>query len=154
MSDLAKDMNEMNLVDLEFNTRFVTTNSPKIIDMEEIRDDPMLEHFLPDFKPSKNPDGKLNIISPLAQAARQEVKDTADDLLAIKQGWYHTGTKHQVPHDACYVGRYKDRYAWVCPGEVEELAEFTIKILKFTGLIKERSVLTLQGPRFTPSAGR
>jgi hypothetical protein len=76
-------------------------------------------------------------------------------LFEITPGWFYAGTKHDVPRNACYVGCYKDRYAWVMPDGLQQLSQFTVKILKFSDLIKERTVLTVPGgPRFTPSAGR
>ncbi|WP_439628352.1 hypothetical protein [Gemmata sp.] len=44
-------------------------------------------------------------------------------------GWYRVGCKKDVPKDACYVGRWGDRYAWVTAGGVPELARFTTTVL-------------------------
>jgi hypothetical protein len=44
-------------------------------------------------------------------------------------GWYHIGCKKDVPKDACHVGRWGDRYAWVTADGVPHLARFTITAL-------------------------
>ena len=44
-------------------------------------------------------------------------------------GWYHIGCKKDVPKDACYVGRWGDRYAWVTAGGMPQLARFTATAL-------------------------
>jgi hypothetical protein len=137
------------------------SNSDKIILEEEYRDDPSLATVDPAFFPARGRSANASaagtrecVFTPLAQSARKEVVDTQADLLRIGPGWFQTGTRHDVPADACYVGRYQDRYAWVCPQGMQGLSEFTLGILKFSDLVKERSVLTVPGgPRFTPGAG-
>jgi hypothetical protein len=90
--------------------------------------------------------------SPLARYVRRKVKDVAKDLDEVPTLWFGIGGKWDVPPDACYVGRYKNRYAWVCPGGRKQLSDFTIKMLNFSSLIKESAVITIPGgPRFTPS---
>jgi hypothetical protein len=44
-------------------------------------------------------------------------------------GWYHLGCKRDVPKDACYVGRWGDRYAWVTADGMPQLARFTAAAL-------------------------
>ncbi|HEY1187354.1 MAG TPA: hypothetical protein VGE74_06830 [Gemmata sp.] len=44
-------------------------------------------------------------------------------------GWYHIGRKKDVPKDACFVGRWGDRYAWVTADGVPQLARFTGTVL-------------------------
>jgi hypothetical protein len=44
-------------------------------------------------------------------------------------GWYHLGRRRDVPKDACYVGRYGDRYAWVTPDGMPGLSRFTVAVL-------------------------
>lgn len=94
--------------------------------------------------------------TPLAQYARIELKGIQKDLLDIRTGWFHVGGKRDVPKNACFVGRYyacgRECYAWVCPDGLAELSKFTLKITKFSSLIKEDSVVTIPGggPRFTP----
>ena len=43
--------------------------------------------------------------------------------------WYYIGCKKDVSKDACYVGRWGDRYAWVTPDGMPELARFTTTVL-------------------------
>jgi hypothetical protein len=43
--------------------------------------------------------------------------------------WYHIGCKKDVPKDACYVGQWGDRYAWVNADGVPHLARFTATVL-------------------------
>jgi hypothetical protein len=52
----------------------------------------------------------------------------------IPIGWFVIGCKKDVPKNACYVGRFRDRYAWVMPGEVHNLAKFTLAVLTITKL--------------------
>jgi hypothetical protein len=90
--------------------------------------------------------------SPVVREARRQVKEFYGDLLEIRGGWFGVGSKHEVPHDASYVGKFKHQYAWVCPRGRKELADFTIKILNFATLIKDETITTVPGgPRFTPS---
>jgi hypothetical protein len=161
------------LIDVLIQSKFLSSNSAEIILKEEEYDpDPSLSKLRPEAynprfyarDPNQLPRSAeeaaqqnelIRYCTALALNARQEVKDTQDDLLHINPGWFGTGTKHDVPHDACYVGRYKDRYAWVCAYGLRDLTQFTIAILKFSDLIKERTVLTVPGgPRFTPAGGR
>lgn len=75
------------------------------------------------------------------------------DLREIPVNWFHVGRKHDVPKDAYYVGRYQDSYVWVCSDGLQELSNFTLKVLDFSSIIKEAGVLTMPGPRFTPASG-
>ncbi len=45
------------------------------------------------------------------------------------RGWYSVGGKHNVPKDACYVGRHCDTYVWVTPDGMNGLATFTMGAL-------------------------
>jgi hypothetical protein len=93
-----------------------------------------------------------NSVSPVVRDARRQVKEFYEDLLEISPGWFDVGPKKAVPHDACYVGRYRDQYAWVSARGRKDLADFTIKILNFATLIKDQTITTVPGgPRFTPS---
>jgi hypothetical protein len=160
------------LIDVLIQDRFVSSNSAEIILKEEEYDpDPTLSRLRPQaynprfYAPDPNKplsdqeaaqqNELIRYFTALALYARQEVKNTQDDLLAIHAGWFGTGSKREVPPDACYVGRYKDRYAWVRRDGLRDLTQFTIAILGFSDLIKERTVLTVPGgPRFTPAGGR
>jgi hypothetical protein len=46
-----------------------------------------------------------------------------------RPGWFHLGRKRDVPPDACYVGRYGVRYAWVTPDGMGGLSRFTLVVL-------------------------
>ena len=50
----------------------------------------------------------------------------------IPLGWFHIGQRRDVPKDACYVGRYGSRYAWVDANGVDGLAQFTLAVLSIT----------------------
>jgi hypothetical protein len=97
-------------------------------------------------------DEYINIITPFAAEVRRQVKEVHKDLMEIHPGWFHVGAKKQVPKDACYVGHYRDCYVWVCREGLEDLAQFTIKILGFSSLIRDPTILTTPGPRFTPAS--
>jgi hypothetical protein len=45
------------------------------------------------------------------------------------RGWYSVGGKHDVPRDACCVGRHCDTYVWVTPNGMNGLATFTMGAL-------------------------
>jgi hypothetical protein len=44
-------------------------------------------------------------------------------------GWFHVGGRKDVPKNACYVGRYGSRYAWVTSDGMPGLARFTVTVL-------------------------
>jgi hypothetical protein len=74
-----------------------------------------------------------------------------NDLNRIQPGWFHVGRKHDVPKDACYVGKSGDCYVWVGPEGRDQLTEFTLTVLKFTSLIKETQTLINPGSvKFSP----
>jgi hypothetical protein len=105
-------------------------------------------------------DGKVppQIVPEMATAvtreARRQVKEYYKDIREIKGGWFSVGRKKDVPRDACYVGCYRDLYAWVIPDGTRDLADFTLKILDLSTAIKDQTFLTVPGgPRFTPSTG-
>jgi hypothetical protein len=89
--------------------------------------------------------------SPLAANVCRKIERIQEDLAEIRPGWFHVGSKHDVPKDACYVGRSGDCYAWVCPGGIDGLTEFTLTILKISSLIKETQTLISPGNvKFSP----
>jgi hypothetical protein len=144
------------LVDAIATDRVISTNTDSIVfDDENLA---TLNPFL-HFEPSPHGGKETRYFTPLATAVRREIKDAQQDVLKIKPGWFHVGSKRQVPKDACYVGSYtfcgKTCCAWVCPDGLEELSKFTITVAKFTSLIRERTVVTVPGggPRFTPAPG-
>src|SRR5262249_53496458 len=50
-------------------------------------------------------------------------------LEAMKPGWYGTGSKHDVPSCAKYVGHWGHTYVWVTPDNVDYLTRLTLAIL-------------------------
>jgi hypothetical protein len=89
--------------------------------------------------------------SPLARDVCRRIEILQRDLARIQPGWFHVGRKCDVPANACYVGRYKDRCTWVGPEGREALTEFTLTILKFSSLIKETQTLINPGSvKFSP----
>jgi hypothetical protein len=91
--------------------------------------------------------------TPVVREARRQTFEVYKDIQEIHPGWFGVGGKHDVPRNACYVGRYRDRYAWVSPAGSRDLADFTLKMLNFSSLIKDQTILTIPGgPRFTPSS--
>jgi hypothetical protein len=90
----------------------------------------------------------------VVREARRQVNEIDEDLEAIHGGWFYIGGKRDVPKDACYVGCYKDRFAWVRADGRERLADFTLKVLDLSTTIKDQTFLTVPGgPRFTPGTG-
>ena len=144
------------LVDALATNRVISTNSDNIV-FEDENLATLNPYFY--FAPSPGGGKETMYFTPLASAARREIKDVQQDILKISPGWYHVGDKHDIPKNACYVGCYrfcgKTCYTWVGPDGLEELAQFTIKIAKFSTLIRERTVVTVPGggPRFTPAPG-
>jgi hypothetical protein len=89
--------------------------------------------------------------SPLAANVCRKIEMIQEDLAEIRPGWFHVGFKHDVPKDACYVGRSGDRYAWVNPDGIDGLTEFTLTVLKISSLIKETETLISPGNvKFSP----
>lgn len=89
--------------------------------------------------------------SPLAENVRRKIGTIHEELAEIRPGWFHVGTKHDVPRDARYVGRSGDSYVWVCPDGVDGLTEFTLTVLKLSSLMKETQTLISPGSvKFSP----
>lgn len=89
--------------------------------------------------------------SPLARNVCRQIDAIQRDLARVQPGWFHTGSKRDVPRDACYVGRSGDCYAWVGPEGREALTEFTLMVLRFSSLIKETQTLINPGSvKFSP----
>jgi len=90
-------------------------------------------------------------LSPLAREVRRQVDEIDQDLKRIGSGWFHVGRKHQVPRRARHLGQYRDCHVWVEPEGEEQLAEFTLIVLKFSSLIKETATLVNPGSvKFSP----
>jgi hypothetical protein len=47
----------------------------------------------------------------------------------IPQGWYGSGSRKDVPKNACYVGHHGDTYVWVMSEGVEGLTRFSLTVL-------------------------
>ena len=89
--------------------------------------------------------------SPLAANVCQKIEMIQDDLAEIRPGWFHVGSKHDVPKDACYVGRCGTHFVWVGADGVDQLTEFTLTVLKISSLIKETETLISPGSvKFSP----
>ena len=90
--------------------------------------------------------------SPLARGVARQIAVLDRELGEIRPGWFHTGTRREVPKDACYVAHYGHQYAWVCADGREALAQFTLTVLKLSSLIKETQTLVNPGSvKFSPS---
>lgn len=48
----------------------------------------------------------------------------------LPRGWFCAGCKREVPKDACFVGRYRDRFVWVMPWGMDGLSRFTLTVLE------------------------
>ena len=89
--------------------------------------------------------------SPLAANVCRKIEMIQDDLAEIRPGWFHVGSKRDVPKDACYVGRCGDCFVWVGPDGIDRLTEFTLTVLKISSLIKETETLISPGSvKFSP----
>ena len=114
----------------EFNRETVTTNDrvpiPQGRSQDEGEDVEGLPKALPDVA-----------YSPLARDITRQVEEVRDEIRRITPGWYAVGSKKDVPRDAVYVGRYRDRYAWVCRSGLPALSEFTLTVMKLTTIVNE-----------------
>lgn len=87
----------------------------------------------------------------LAKEVIRQVNDVQDTLLSIPNGWLESGSKRDVPSDACYVGRHGPIYVWVCREHTAELAEFTLGILKLSSVVQSSQVVASpSGIQFSP----
>jgi len=89
--------------------------------------------------------------SPLARNVCRKIAMIQNELAMIQPGWFHIGRKRDVPKDACYVGKCGHTYVWVGLEGRDQLTEFTLTVLKFAALIKERETLINPGSvKFSP----
>ena len=93
--------------------------------------------------------------TPLVAELRRQVKEVEKEMESIHSGWLGVGgSKHDVPKDACYQAVWKDcgqvRYVWVVPQYRKEFEDFTVKILNFSGLIKNVNVSGAAGVKYSP----
>jgi hypothetical protein len=72
--------------------------------------------------------------------ARRETPDRPGLDFEVPVGWFHVGSKRDVPKDACYVGCYGDRYVWVMPEGVLGLNRFTLAVLTIVQLDPDERV--------------
>lgn len=68
-----------------------------------------------------------------AMGARVE-GERLEELDDVPEKWFQTGSRREVPDDAVYVGRWRDRYAWVESDHTRELTEFTLAVLSIVRL--------------------
>jgi hypothetical protein len=88
--------------------------------------------------------------SPAVNEACRQLRDVNKELKEIPSGWFGVGRKHDVPHNACYVGHYGKCYTWVCPENVESLTAFSLSIAKLSTVIKGRQVIASPGVQYSP----
>jgi len=89
--------------------------------------------------------------SPLVLEVNRQVKVIEKELARIGTGWFHTGRKWDVPRHARHVGQYGNCYVWVDRDGEEQLAAFTLTVMKFSTLIKETQSLVSPGSiKFSP----
>src|SRR5262249_25079971 len=127
----------------------------KFLDYVALRPNPNGLMFVGNAKAYYYRNPVIQYVTPEAANARRQVREVERDLLSIPcdRSWFGRGTKHDVPKEACYVGHYGDCYVWVDPDGLRELSNLTIRLLNFTSISKEGAVLTIPGPRYTPSSG-
>ncbi len=59
---------------------------------------------------------------------------TVDLQRDVPHGWFHSGSRSQVPADAAYAGDSGGTWVWVTPDQVGELSRFTLLVLFITKL--------------------
>jgi hypothetical protein len=47
----------------------------------------------------------------------------------LPTGWFHVGSKKDVPKEACYAAHHHDTYVWVLPDGLEGLTRFTMTVI-------------------------
>jgi hypothetical protein len=124
-------------------------NEKIIVDGENLS---KLDNYFVDPKLTNEYQKQVSLVTPFAAEIRRQVKDVAKDVADIHSGWFHVGRKKDVPKDACYVGQYRHCYVWVDRDGLEDLTQFTLKVLNFSSLVRDPSILTTPGPRFTPAS--
>lgn len=96
------------------------------------------------------------VATPLAAEVRRQIHEIEEDLEKIQPGWVGVAcNKKDVPKCACLVGHYKNCgkccFVWVLPEGRAAFEDFTLRILKFSSLLKEAQVFTMPGVRYVPS---
>jgi hypothetical protein len=72
------------------------------------------------------------ITSPEKLRAMQVIYQNAVRGAALGEpafGWLHVGSRHDLPRQACYVGRQGGVYAWVMPEGIGGLSDLTLAII-------------------------
>jgi hypothetical protein len=67
---------------------------------------------------------KIRSMQAIYERAVQGSTERDDDY-----AWLNIGCKHDVPRDACYVGRRDGCYVWVMPEGMSQLSELTLAIV-------------------------
>jgi hypothetical protein len=136
--------------------RVISGNNIRIVWPDErITEDNLSVVELPLYRDAdKNP--IFRPATPLVIELRRQVYETNKDLEDIHPGWLCKSTnKHDIPRDVCYSAWAKDCgktwFVWVEPSGRKEFEDFTLKILNFSGIIKEPTVSGATGVKFTPS---
>jgi hypothetical protein len=76
-----------------------------------------------------------------AQTKVESLKEFIDEDSPFRAQWFYSGSRKDVPQDACYVGRYsgcgRDCYVWIMPEGLKTLREFTILLQSLAPLEKQ-----------------
>jgi hypothetical protein len=100
-------------------------------------------------------DSKYVFKSALAREVTRQVNDIRRTYRDIPTGWFGCGKKRDIPKDACFIGKYGNCYAWVCPEHRTELAAFTLTVLNLATVVKETQVVAApSGVAFSPGGAR
>jgi hypothetical protein len=87
----------------------------------------------------------------LTKETVRQVNEIQNTLLSVPSGWFQSGSKRDVPRNACYVGHYGKCWGWVCPEGRAGLSEFTLCILDLASVMKEAQVVAMpSGIQFSP----
>lgn len=129
----------------------IATNSARIVLPNE-----RIEHENINFVQISGTPERYLVATPLAAEVRRQIYEIEEDLKKIQPGWFRIACdKHEIPNGACLVGHCKDCgkhcYVWVLPEGRAAFEDFTLRILKFSSLLKESQVMTIPGLRYVPS---
>jgi hypothetical protein len=97
------------------------------------------------FPPGEGPDPLLDQKTPLAREVAHEVNEVVDDLRNVPMGWFGVGKKHDVPKNACFIGKDGHTYVWVMPEHRADLSKFLLIIMDLSNAIQEPESLNIQG---------
>lgn len=99
----------------------------------------------PFVPPAEGPDPLLDQKTPLAREVAHELNEVVDDLRSVPTGWFGVGKKHDVPKNACYVGKCGHTYVWVMPEHRADLSKFVLIVMDLSNAIQEPESLNIQG---------